>query len=267
MILQDKRNFSAILFQSFAVNNLDDLNKQLPKRYISKGDIVYESESDLEVAQVFYYSNKRYSMSPYLDKLLVERRGTQVFAYTVYLVVYPLNGKYYSLIATPYHLLLRDLFESIRSSLRSPGIFYIKTNLHKLMGAIINNKHLGGKVKLTHLELLVSADSAVQNISLVGQDVLHSKTYKHLSDALVKTGISLDPRCCCVKYDDYEGKRFSFRTDQFGNYAFRVGKEGRNLLYSKEVISYLVDESLITATIAFPHLREIPETGEEIDTT
>jgi hypothetical protein len=264
MIL-DRRKFHAVAFYSESIKSISDA-KNLINGYLVK-EIAKLSGTDsyIEIEHVAYYSKIRYSLSPELDQIIVTLGGKEYFEYNLYFIGFNMLDKYITLVAAPFLLMLRHIFDSLKKSFKLNGMIYRVINLRDIISAIQNNRHLGGKIKLTRVDMMINADTSAYTISLRGPDVIHSNTFIKLRDSLHGTGISLSPRRCSILYNDHEGNRFTLMTDQFGNYSFRVAKDARNLSSSNNLFLYLVEESLMKETLALPLIRKTEIDEDESD--
>jgi len=264
-MIRDRRKFHTIAFSSPPIKSISDVKDLMDKNIIKNIEKLSTTDSYLDIDHVAYYSEKRYSLAPEIDEIIVTLGDREYYEYSLYIIGFRLSQKYIILIAAPFLLMLKNIFDDIIINYKTNGIVYRVIKLKHLMDAIYNNRHLGGRIKITRIDMMIDADTAAYNISLRGPDVIHSNTFIKLRNALEGTGISLSARKCTLLYDDHEGSRFSLLADQFGNYSFYVGKGGRNLPWANNLFSYLAEESLIKETLAFPLIRQAEEDENDED--
>lgn len=135
----------------------------------------------IQIIHCFYYTDVLYSA--YLDEeeIRTTLNGNEIFKYDIYLMRLLINEKQIYIIACPYIQMLKDIGLLIENSfLKDKNISFIKIDLNKLTYAIENDQHMGGKIKIKQIEVLITGDPAVNLFSISGNDTIHSILYNFL---------------------------------------------------------------------------------------
>jgi len=238
----------------------EDVYALMPAGATSGRERTDASSDRFVVEHCFYHSRNLYAAGNFLEEITVVRRGQTQYKYNMYIVGYTSPGGFVALVAVPFTQLGREVYERIQKASRGHGLRYQTVNLDRLISAVKAKKHLGGRVKITKLDLLLHGDSAANSVSFAGKDTLHSRVYQRLTRHL--SGIEMQPRRCCVAYDSHEGQRFALESDRFGNFAFRITSGAANLPSAAPLLSYLYDSDLIEETTASPLRRGTLETED-----
>jgi hypothetical protein len=153
-----------------------------------------------------------------------------------------------------------DVFSSVQRRSLGLGLRYKRVDLDALVAAVRTNRHMGGLVKITRVQMQVEGESHTRVVLLGGPDVAHSQTYSSVIASLAGEDLEVRTRRCRLLYDDHQGKRFALESDRYGNLWFHVSRAARNLSHSHSVFKYRCGNGLIEDTFAFPPLR-----GTELD--
>lgn len=253
-MFREKRDYRAIMLTGRNFRDLLSFARWLPPEMFEQNDELDAFPGGTSGHHAFFFSAIPYVRSEEALNLIRVRRGKrEVYRYDVYLLFYTRGSTPVCVVAAPFLRLNSEILTIVSERVRG-DVTYQRVRLDELVASVVAGKHDGGRIKVRALEFDVRGDAEVDRLMFRGADTLNSKTYSRIIPAL--RGIELSPRACDVSYDDHQGSRFALEADRFGNFAFRVGADARNLPRINLILDYLVAQNLLTTTRIMPTRRD-----------
>ena len=251
-MFRDQRDFRALALCSPKLNGLDNVAAIFPFGSLDESGAFSEfRDAEFQVRHYYYLSKKRFTESLELEHT---KGKNDHFRYDMYICGMPIKkSRFLTIIAAPFRTMMVELFDVIKNKTSGLGMRYQKVNQESLIAKILGGDNLKGAISLTRMESFVLTDPAASVMSLRGQNVLQSRSYK----VLAKThGSGLQPAKCRIKYDDGSFLSTKLETDQFGNFAFRVRKDAVNFPSIGTIFQYLYSQNLVEDTVVLPLSKE-----------
>lgn len=205
------------------------------------------SSSNNTVHQGFYYSETAYMPPELLEGIRVRKDGGTKYRYCFFAASIEFNEESCILISVPFSRMAYEFFSPLDNEL--PDRSYKRVDLQKLVPTGGEIPPYPGLALVTSVRFRLSGGDTADSISMQGPDVLGSKYFRRTGKAL--KGVLLRPERMRFKMQ-LATVSTSITADSFGNFWFRLRKDGGNLGSIVECIKKFNDFGLLRGNSMFP---------------
>lgn len=246
-ILIKGRDFRAIIFESPAIKELDNITELLFNKYIKHSKFINTEVDLLNLLHLEYCIEEKYiSYSPIEKEEKAERFGDVVLYRVDFFILFYKN---IGIFAVPTLRIAKYLFKLIHNKLIGKKVNYYCIKQEKLIETLCKNRNSEEIIKTSKLKMTVGDDPFLNEMLLSGEDVINSETFDYLKK---HKDIGYKPKESKILFGNIRKQKYSIISDGFGNYSFRVGEKATKLSLLPYIIDYLVLNDFIKQTTTLP---------------
>ncbi len=207
-----------------------------------------------------YKSDRSYSRSPDLNKILDESGGR--YHYHVYVISIGLkvDGKdvVAILLLFPFSGLSRELNDRIHEELKGKNARYAVLDIEQLLQREKERKVNSDGFDLRRVVFDVNGDVDINHMTLQGKEIANTKLYAELSQPKKLDGLSFSPKVARIA-GHFGRQDVGAEFDRFGNCRINVGKNADRLGHLIAILASLSNHGLLRSTQVPPSRRKADE--------
>ena len=253
-MFRDERFYRGIVFISQTLKSGLEVPQLLPKGSTTVAEKSRPLPNGI-LDHFYYYSETEFTRNiDLLAEAKKKRAGRTVFRYNLYALSVPLNGTQHILVAVPFSTMAKEVFLHMRNIMRGQRFQFARVLLDRAIAVSRDGKESAALLSVTRVKYNITADPFLETVTLVGENLAKSGTHNDFLKG-ADTGVTIEPEALRLSLDS----QFTFATDNFGHFHFRVAKHASNLNHFPQMLRTLAELKLIEGTSAFPHMKHFEE--------
>lgn len=257
---RDKRQFRAIVLTAPRLEGPEAIVNCLPSAACGEVDEFDSGDANVSLRHMYYLSDKEFTSGPIDDALIIRKGRKQLYKWSMYYGHFRLKRRVFVFAAVPFSRMAEEVFGLVDAATKGIGRVYAVPDLNLIAKYIAGQQDDEERLVATGVRFQVTGDSDVNSMSLLGADVLSSRTLSRATKEL--HGIGLIPKRVRMSHTT-PSARFGCECDTFGNYWFRVSGGGASVFRLAPFIGLLAEHRLIGDDPSYPLRKAVRELEED----